>query len=264
MSMIRIGPRERLKIAARRALGALGFEIYRKGKVRELPDVLEHLISLGLAPRTVIDVGAADGTQPLYQAFPRAQHLLIEPLVEFEPYLQQIAQAYDAGYVLAAAGAQRGSTELTIARSPWCSSTLGLREVDRIEGAARTVPVVTLDDLCEERGCSGPYLIKADVEGGELEALSGASTTLAQTELALLEVSLFERWPNAPLLHDVVAFMKDRGFVAYDLYGREVRPLDGALWHLDVAFVKETGRFRQSHVAMSEEQAERTWRAWAR
>jgi hypothetical protein len=68
---------------------------------------LRHPSSLGLAPRTVIDVGTADGTYSLHQSFPRARHLLIEPLVEFEPYLQQIAHTYDADYVLAADWAWR-------------------------------------------------------------------------------------------------------------------------------------------------------------
>jgi hypothetical protein len=42
--------------------------------------------------------------------------------------------------------------------------------------------------------------------------------------------------------------MKDRGFVAYDLFGAHTRPLDGALAQVDIVFVKERGRFRQSHV----------------
>jgi FkbM family methyltransferase len=264
MTVIRTGPRARLILAIRKLLGFLGLEIYRKGKVRGLWDVLELLTALGLTPRTVIDVGAADGTLSLYRSFPRAHHLLIEPLVEFEPDLKEVARIYDADYVIAAAGHEAGSTEITVGRSTWCSSTLGLREVDRVDGAPRTVPVVTIDDLCSDRSRSGPYVIKADVEGAELEVLSGADATLHDTELVLLEVSLFERWPGVPLLHDVVTFMRARGFVAYDFYGREVRPLDGALLHMDIAFVKEEGPFRQHHVAMTEEQAERTWRAWGR
>jgi FkbM family methyltransferase len=264
MTIVRTGPRARLILGIRRLLRLLGLEVYRKGKVRELPDVLEHMTLLGLAPRTVIDVGAANGTPPLYEAFPDARHILLEPLVEFEPDLEEVARAYDADYVLAAAGSKPGRTEITVGRSPWCSSTLGLREVDRIDAPPREVPVVRIDDLCRDRSRGGPYVIKVDVEGGELEVLAGANATLAETELVLLEASLFERWPSAPLLHDVVAFMKARGFVAYDVYGRDVRPLDGALWHLDIAFVREDGRFRQHHFAMSEEQAERTWRAWGR
>ena len=264
MSLVRIGPGERIKIALRRLLQTVGFEIYRKGKVRELPDVLAHLYSLGLAPQTVVDVGAADGTHALYEAFPRARHLLIEPLAEFEPYLEKITRAYEADYLLAAAGAAPGTTEITVARSPWCSSTLGLREVDRIDAPPRIVPVVTVDDLCRERACRGPFLIKVDVEGGELDVLRGAELTLVETEVVLLEVSLFEFWPDAPLLHEVVAFMKERGFVSYDIYGREVRPLDGALARMDIAFVKESGRFRRQQVEMTEEQADRAWRNWGR
>jgi hypothetical protein len=126
------------------------------------------------------------------------------------------------------------------------------------------VPRVTLDDVCRERAFTGPFAIKADVEGAELDVLTGARATLAATELVLLEVSLFERLPNAPVLDDVVAFMKEHSFVVYDVYGRQIRPFDGALFHLDIAFVREDGRFRQYHFAMREEQAVRTWSAWGR
>ena len=112
---------------------------------------------------------------------------------------------------------------------------------------ARVVPMVTIDDLCSERDLAGPCLIKIDVQGGEIEALSGATRILADAEVVILEVSLFQFVEDGPELHDVVSYMKDRGFVAYDLFGGHVRPLDGALAQLDIVFVKEHGRFRQDH-----------------
>src|SRR6202034_1991822 len=94
---------------------------------------------------------------------------------------------------------------------------------------------------------SAPFVVKVDVEGAELEVLSGAGALLAGAELVLLEVSLFQLVPGAPQLHDVVAWMHEHGFVVAELYNGHNRPLDGALAQIDVAFVAEHGRFRQRH-----------------
>src|SRR3954447_375084 len=66
------------------ALGKLGYDV----KVREKkwpitpPWDVASIQKRGLSPRTVIDVGAARGTQPLYEAFPDAYLVLVEPLGE--------------------------------------------------------------------------------------------------------------------------------------------------------------------------------------
>jgi FkbM family methyltransferase len=252
-----------LKGTARRLTRALGYEVYRTGTFRRyLDQVLEHTARLGFEPQTVIDVGVAYGTDPLYETFPRARHLLIEPIREFEPNLEAISERFDADFVLAAAGAEPGTTQLNIHRNPGCHSKFPVRAGDLATTEPRSVPMITLDEVCEEKGLAGPYLIKVDVEGAELEVLKGSQEVLNSAELVLLEVSLFELWPGAPQLHDVVRFMKATGFVAYDIYGATLRPLDAALAQVDMAFVKEDGCFRRHHMLMTPTDAERMYRSW--
>ena len=100
----------------------------------------------------------------------------------------------------------------------------------------------------------GPYLIKVDVQGAELDVLDGTLETLNKTELVILEVSMFQLMKDAPQFYDVVVYMKNRGFVAYDVFGESFRPLDGALGQIDIAFVKENGRFRREHSYATTEQ----------
>ena len=90
-------------------------------------------------------------------------------------------------------------------------------------------------------------MIKVDVQGAEIEVLNGATEVLADTELLLLEVSLFAFMKESPELFEVVSYMKELGFVVYDIYGGHSRPLDGALGQCDIAFVKEQGMFRNDH-----------------
>jgi FkbM family methyltransferase len=237
----------------RSGLGALGLEIRRKrrttgdligrmyGLRSSMKEVLEHLVSLGLSPAAVIDVGVAYGTPALYAAFPSARHLLIEPLQEFEPYMQDICAQYNAEYLLAAASAKPGKMEIGVTADLTGSSLM------RAEGEKREVPVVTLDNVCRKRGLTGPFVVKVDVQGAELSVLDGSSSILKDTELAILEVSFFRFADGFPELYDVVEYMKTRGFVVYEIFGGHNRPLDGARAQTDIAFVKEDGRFRASH-----------------
>lgn len=80
-----------------------------------------------------------------------------------------------------------------------------------------------------------------------MDALDGAQKALADTEVIVLEVSLFQFMKNAPEFYDVVAYMKKCGFVAYDIIHGWNRPLDNALGQVDIFFVKEQGMFRKSH-----------------
>jgi hypothetical protein len=133
------------------------------------------------------------------------------------------------------------------------------REVEKdtnVNGVLRTVCAITVDSLVKETGAKGPFLLKVDVQGAELDVLRGAERMLADTEYILLEVSLFKFFQDGPDFNDVVLYMKSRGFVIYDISGLQYRPLDNALSQLDVAFVREDGLFRRRHYYATSEQRE--------
>ena len=220
--------------------------------------VLDNLKRLGLDPATVVDVGVGYGTPELWEAFPRARLLMIEPIPDrFGGAAQAVARRREGAHLVeAAAGGAAGSAMLTVHRAPEMSSVLGAWTGDR-EGELREVPVVRVDDAVRERGLSEPYVVKVDVEGAELDVLDGAAEVLRETEVVLLEVRLFELLPGAAQLHDVVPYMRERDFVAYDLFGGAIRLSDGALAVTNFAFVREDGRFRRDHAFGSPEQVDR-------
>lgn len=215
---------------------------------------LAQLAALGFRPRTVIDAGVADATLELYETFKNASILLIEPLVEFEPFLRRICATYKAQYVLAAAGSSPGFATLNVHPDKFGSSLLREVEGASVDGVARTVPVATIDEECAKRNLAGPYLIKVDVQGAELEVLAGATRTLEEAEAVVLEVSLFGFLVGGPQFYDMVHRMKQSGFVVYDLFGENYRPMDGALAQVDMIFVREGGLFRRSHAYATLEQ----------
>jgi FkbM family methyltransferase len=251
-----------VKVAAKRLFNAFGLEIRRK-QLASSPEpiprasmrgALHQLSTSGFRPRTVIDVGVATKTDELYQAFKDVNILLIEPLAEFEPFLRDICLSYNAQYVLAAAGENRGSAIINVHPDKFGSSFFKEVEGPSVDGVPREVPVVTIDDLCADRNLVGPYLMKVDVQGAELQVLAGATHTLQQTEAVILEVTLFGTMIGGPQLSDIVASMKQYGLAVYDVFGCHYRPLDNALCQLDMVFVQEQGFFRQTHVYATREQ----------
>ncbi|HEV2776388.1 MAG TPA: hypothetical protein VGV90_12410, partial [Solirubrobacteraceae bacterium] len=78
-----------------------------------------------------------------------------------------------------------------------------------------------------------------------LDVLAGAATTLQSTELILLEASLFHLYEDAPDVATVVRRLDELGFVLYDVFGGDRRPLDGALAQVDLAFSRRDGVLRR-------------------
>jgi FkbM family methyltransferase len=247
-------------------LGAVGLKLTRKKNVENVPQqpsrhtlrgTLGHAKRLGLEPKTVIDVGAGTGTFELYETFTNSTHILIDPLEENKPYMEKIVERLkNADYLIAAAASKPGTVTINVHKDFYGSSLYKESEGPDVDGIQRTVPAITLDEMCKERGLRGPYLIKVDVQGAELDVLAGASQVLKDTEYVILEVLLMGFLIGGPQLYDVVSFMKERGFMVYDILDYGYRPLDGAMSQVDMAFVKESGRFREHRSFATKEQRE--------
>lgn len=259
-----------MKVLARRILRQFGLEVRRipfwgssGPTVRRdsLQGLLEHVRGLGFSPNSVIDAGAACGTfsSQCHAIFPDAHYLLIEPLMEYLPSIKKVVSVIPrATYEIAAVASQEGRASCNVHHDLVGSSLYQeAEEGSDIDGVRREVRTITLDRLVGERQATPPYLIKIDVQGAELDVLAGGEKTLENAEYVLLEVSLFHFFKQGPVFCDVVAYMKARGFVPYDIYELQYRPLDHALSQVDIAFVKEDGQFRKfHHYATPEQRAE--------
>jgi len=61
----------------------------------------------------------------------------------------------------------------------------------------------------------------------------------------LLEVSWLRIGP-VPLLEEVLGVMTGRGYVPYDIFGQNYRPLDRALWQTDILFLRRDSTLLQN------------------
>lgn len=249
-----------IKSVIRKLINRFGYDIRRVAqgarKIRtSIGESYSLMRGLGFQPKTIVDVGVASGTEELYRSFPDSYFLLIEPLKEFEPDLMSILKRYKGSYALAAAGPSPGQITFNVHKNHLYGSSLYKESMGiEADGYEVTVPMIKIDDILKEKKLNGPYLIKIDVQGGELDALDGAQQALLEAEVVVLEVSLFEFMKGAPQLFDVVSYMKNRNFVAYDIILGWNRPLDNALGQIDIVFVKDKGMFRQDHSYSTVEQ----------
>ena len=252
----------RMRRAAAGALRRAGLQRASTATFAGLDDALARCARLGVAPRTVVDIGVAWGTPGLYDAFPAADLLLVDPLGDTIGLADQLReQGRNANFVEAAVGTEEGSTTLHVHPVATLSSLKGGRIGDDVATEAREVAMRTLDAIANEAAAVGPFVVKIDVEGGELDVLAGARQVLGHSELVAIECSAIPLVRDAPSVSDVVAAMREQGLVVYDIAGGHRRPKDGALAQIDVLFVPEISPLRTPGYADAG-QARALYRSW--
>ncbi|MFB7665821.1 FkbM family methyltransferase [Kitasatospora sp. NPDC056138] len=202
----------------------------------------QRLRALAGRPRTVVDVGVSQGTPVLYEAFPDAYHVLVEPRAECEPRLREILRGVRGEYHLCAAGRREEVRELRLeprraGRSSFLERTALTATGDPLE--ARAVPVTTLDALRTAGRLRPPYLLKLDTEGFELEVLAGAGEFLRDTGLLIAEVSVARRFTGGYRFADFTAEADRLGFVLCDVLEVVRDARSDEVKYVDAAFRRE-------------------------
>jgi FkbM family methyltransferase len=208
---------------------------------------LATLRKLGFRPSGILDVGAYNGewSQMVHQIFPDASILMIEAQPKLKPILEAIAAAHaeKIHFRPALLGAERRDEvefyqmdiPITTGSSLYEEQTTHPRSVLRL-------PMVRLDDLVAELSVGQFQMIKLDVQGAELDVLRGATSTLADVEVLIMEMSLVQYNKGAPLFAETVRVMEDLGFRMFDIYP-VVRNSAGILLQVDAMMLQRDSGF---------------------
>lgn len=200
-----------MKRLAKTILGKFGYEIHNAFAGFN-PFYLAQICQ----PKTVIDVGVGYGTYSLYEAFPKAKFLLVEPLRDYESAIEKIATKYNCDIFYKAVSNSPGIQEISVdrkglQRSSFADRTLLTKTENQLE--KRVIEVTTLDSIFRETPVlQEPILLKIDTEGHEFKALQGSQSLLRVTEIVIAEVSIAKRFEESYEFEDIILFMKENGF----------------------------------------------------
>ena len=188
----------------------------------------EHAQALN--PATIFDVGVHKGTAPLYQAFPKAYFVLVEPLRENRRAIKEILRHQRGEHVEAAAGSRLGTATINVEPQQRAKSSFLSRAMSTASGDAtepREVQILTLDGIARDKSLSAPYGLKIDTEGFEMEVLAGAVEILESCQFVITETSIGERFEGSTYqASDLLSALREHGFSVFDVLGATRRYAD--------------------------------------
>jgi FkbM family methyltransferase len=200
---------------------------------------------------TVLDIGAnvGDFAKLAREVFPQAAIYSFEPLPDCFAQLKSSLPG-DTNFFPIETGVGRQDATLDFYRSfhSPSSSFLKMEEFHK-EAFPETsngqdskpikINVRTLDGILAGKDLRENVLFKLDVQGFELQAIAGATETLARSKLVIIEMSFAQLYEGQPLFHDVYESMYGHGFRFRGSLAQMLHPETGEIVQTDAIFVKE-------------------------
>ena len=207
--------------------------------------MVSSLYRQGLAPKSVIDVGANVGQFAVAAAnfFPAAVLHCFEPepasVAELQKNLRALPQA--RVYPLAL-GDRDGEISFHVNTHRHSSSVLSLAPEHRRafpgaqEEATISVPIATLDTVFRNTDLPRPVLLKLDVQGYEPAVIRGGRVTLARVDYVLMETSFKPLYQGEMLFPEILEMMGELDFHFERPVGWLCHPRTGEIMQMDALF----------------------------
>lgn len=182
--------------------------------------------------RTIFDIGANVGqTTARYKgAFPGATVYSFEP---FSGAFQKLSHRFEGNDsikpIQCAVSSEVGVERFCINRDVATSSLLPTAKdagcwVDPPEAIELSetieVPVTTIDGFCRQEAIDEIQILKLDIQGGELNALKGATGKLSQAAISLVytELLFVSIYQGAALFGELCSFLLGYEYTLFDIY----------------------------------------------
>ncbi|MEL4898651.1 FkbM family methyltransferase [Crocosphaera sp. Alani8] len=202
---------------------------------------LKRLRKQGFNPNFVIDVGASTGiwSDTVNYVFPDAKYILVDPL--FSKYDSSAIDYYIRNHknfemVEAMVSNKTGEGTITVTEDLYNSSAYDVNNAEVVETI--TSPIITLDQLLEEKSLTGRGLLKLDVQFAEHLAIEGGHKLLELVDVCIIELSLWKTNEDTKSIVEMIDIMAELGFRFYDEVGYWRMPQTGTLFQKDIVFVK--------------------------
>jgi|TARA_B100000959_G_C14983041_1_gene624338 FkbM family methyltransferase len=159
---------------------------------------------------TIIDVGVQECTPFLMKAFPDKKHILFEAIEEWRPYIEDIYNGMD--YRLYNFGLADINSYVELEVAPFMLAPAENSQSIVFGPAKRKIQFRRLDDVALREKV--PYLIKIDVDGGELKVIEGGAETFRKAAVVIIEGRLH----GAINMTTIINFMLEVNFKLWDMF----------------------------------------------
>jgi FkbM family methyltransferase len=186
---------------------------------------------------SVLDVGASDGrwSLELSELFPGKTHLLLEANpVHVRALSDLCAKRKDWYYKHSAIGEKQGT--LFFDYSDPIGGHLANKPLDK---RYQPCPVTSLDLAVPEFDLPRPFLLKLDTHGVEIPILNGATDTLSEATVLVIEAYNLNLGGPAVTFWELCSELFKRDFRPIDIFDPMYRKLDLALWQFDLVFARK-------------------------
>ncbi|GGB71148.1 FkbM family methyltransferase [Glycocaulis alkaliphilus] len=193
---------------------------------------LKILRRRGIPVTTILDVGVLTGTPELIDAFPDKHHVLFEPVEEYHPQIRATYRRLDVRIEGIAIGNCEGIAAFSVegfeGKTDLVRASLIAEGITGAPGE-RKVAITTLDKYIWTNALTGPFLLKIDIDGREMDVLEGAKNMLKNCAVVIIECT-------GDTLAERVRTVMQSGFRLFDV----VEPCyyDSAFWQCDVIFIR--------------------------
>jgi FkbM family methyltransferase len=205
-------------------------------------NALQRLQAVGWQPRAVFDIGAFQGqwSEMAAEIFPNADYVLFEANADNGPEIRDTGYQY---FIVALSGADGIQRPFFIAKNVVATGASLYRENTVYfagdNAVVREVTTASLDTVVEVSGLPPPDLIKLDVQGSELDVLTGGKRTVARCDALIIETSILPYNEGAPLFAEVVSVVDKLGFKCVDICQMLRSGASKALTQIDLLFVRD-------------------------
>ncbi|UHD15467.1 FkbM family methyltransferase [Thiocapsa bogorovii] len=206
--------------------------------IRHRPDGWRTLKEIGHID-TVIDIGVASGTPLLYEAFPDARLILIDPCAETALLTNECLRGRSTEFLNFAVGSLSGKISINVDKGKLSRTSVLQRTAlteRNTEFEERQVEMETLDELLKNYNL-GKALLKIDTEGYELEVLKGGVESLNRIKFVLAEVSVSSRFIGSYRFEELINYMSNSGYQVRSILSAP-KNNEGTIRYVDALFVR--------------------------